>query len=434
MQHLALILERINSAKQHFMSRLALLLLCTLTLLAGCATPPAPATATPVVTLSGAIRPPSPPIVREQEAATPTVPITSTETTGATPVGAEPLLPTPTATTDLPGVVLLPTPTPSAEVLPAADTGSLPANFQAQGAFTSTTTFADGTTQEQQGEFSITHVQAANVYGANVAYQLTTTNDSGATGTVTVYQIDDHIAVHFEDDEWIVLARDAESGLVEAIQPITDLARSFALVRAQAQDMGIEEVNGVAARHVRLDSPAQMPRLFAGSLFQFSGQITSLLFDVWITEPEETVLRYIFDVELSGASVLNRALQPEDADQHVIWTFELLETDGDLTLTWPEDAPAPGVLEVPGFAPGEFPIPPDAELVSTYVGLPELISDRSVDELSRFYQEELSALGWTLEGGFGLFLCSKDGDSFQLLIVGEEDGGSRVSILPAEQE
>src|SRR5690554_5085163 len=150
MQRLTLLLECRDSAKRHFMVRLTLLLLCTLVLLAGCVPPPAPATATPVVTLSGAIRHPSPPIVREQGAATPTVPTTSTGTTSAMPPGAAPLLPTPTATADLPGVVLLPTPTPSAETLPAADAGSLPANFQAQGAFTSTTTFADGTTQQQQ--------------------------------------------------------------------------------------------------------------------------------------------------------------------------------------------------------------------------------------------------------------------------------------------
>lgn len=417
----------------------AILILLAL-LPAGCIAPAAAPsaalpTATPVVTLSGAIRRPTPPILPAEETPTPSAAMTVTQETGAR------ALLTPTATLEAPGLVLLPTITPSpaasAMLTPAASsnltaTAALPDSYRAQGTFASTTRFADGTEQIQTGEFEITHVQAANAYGANQAYQLTTISSDGAADTVVVYQIDEHVAVHFDDGEWIVLERDAESGLVQAIQPITDLANSFAAVSAQAQFVGIEEVNGIAARRLRLDDPAAARQLFARSLFQPSGQIASLQFDIWLAESDAAVLRYTFDVAISGAVVLNPALQQVSADQQVSWSFDVLDVDGDLALAWPEEAPTPGVLAVPGFAPNEFPIPPGSEVVSTYVGLPELESPLGVEELSAFYQDALGALGWTLEGGFGLFLCSKDEVSFQLLLVEQETGGSKITILPAD--
>jgi hypothetical protein len=406
------------------MIRIILLGLCALLVLAGCASPSAPASTPPaptvVVTLSGAFAHPTAPIGRAR--ATPAMSDVLRATLPA------PAVLTPTATvTPSAALVLLPTVTPA-----PADVHALPATYRATGTFASTTTFADGTRQRQEGNFAITHVQAAHAYGADEAYELTTVVDGGPADTVAVFQIGDYAAVRYAD-EWMVIARDVDSGLVKAVQPITDLARSFAQVRAQAQDLGVEAVNGTAARHYRVEDAATLTALLARPIFQPSGQVTAVQFDAWITEPEGMVQRYAFAMDVTGSQVLNANLEMVSADQQVLWSFEIVETGSDITLTWPEDAPAPGVLEVPGFAPEEFPMPPDTEVVTTYVGLPELVSASSVDAVSAFYHDQLLALGWSVERDVGLLRASKEGVTFQLLITADEaTGGSKITILPAE--
>lgn len=414
------------------MIRIILLGLCGLLALAGCTSPNAPPatppTPTVVVTLSGAIAHPVAPIGRAQP--TPAASDVLRATVPAPGVSASitaAVVLTPTATPSAAALVLLPTVTP----IPAGGS-ALPANYRATGAFASTTTFADGTTQQQEGSFTITHVQAANPYSADEAYTLTTVEDGGAADTMAVFQIGEHTAVRFADD-WMVMARGVDSGLVKAVQPITDLARSFAQMRDQAQDLGVEEINGVAARHYRVDDPTAMTALLAQAIFQPSGTVVALQFDGWITEPEGTVQRYTFQMEVTGSQVLNADLEMVTADQQVLWSFEIVETGSAISVAWPEDAPAPGVVEVPGFATGEFPIPPDTQVVSAYVGLPELVSAGSVDAVSAFYHDQLMVLGWSVEGEAGLLVCSKDGVTFQLLITADAaTGGSKITVLPAQ--
>lgn len=407
------------------MVRMVLLFLCMPALLAGCTSIPTAVTATPIVTLSGAVRHPTPPMVREAETALPLVVASSPAAAG--------LILTPTATTATPALLPTTTPTPLIPI-PASITGSsLPPSFHARGVFSSTTIFAAGDVQEQSGEFDITHVQAANAYGADEAYELTTRGTDGVADIVAVFQIGDHIAVRYAEDEWIVLDRAGGSGLVMAIQPIIGLARGFGQVRGQAQDLGMEEVNGAAARHLRLNDAARAVDATGQPFFPASGDIESLRFDAWVTEPEGMVIRYTFAMEISGSRVLNAAFEPVTADQQVAWSFDVLEMDEGLALAWPEDAPTPGVLEAPGFAPGEFPIPPNTQVVSNYGGLPELAVAAGVAEVSRFYQDQLMALGWDVEGDPGLLRCAKDGVTFQLLITEDETSkGSRITVLPVE--
>ncbi|HXF63666.1 MAG TPA: hypothetical protein VNK95_18730 [Caldilineaceae bacterium] len=349
----------------------------------------------------------------------------------ATPVAEPVLLPTPTPTRAAP---VLPTPTATANLPTAGDLSAVvPTSYRARGAFDSITTFPDGTVQQQQGEFEITRVAAAHRYGVDESYLLTTTGPSGEAGAVVIYQIGESIATRFAEGEWVVTERSQGSGLVKAIQPIADLAAAFLRVREQAEPVGSEEIGGAPTRHYRIADPALFAELFGRSPAQGAGTVTALRFDAWLAEPQGYVLRYDFRLEVSGARVLDDRFQEVAADQVVAWSYELLEVDSGLALAWPKDAPLPGMIQAPGFAPGEFPIPPDTEVVSTYAGIPELVSTRPLEEVSRFYEEQLAALGWTVEGAYGLYRCSKNGVSFQLLITAEEaTGGSRVSILPAE--
>jgi hypothetical protein len=54
-------------------------------------------------------------------------------------------------------------------------------------------------------------------------------------------------------------------------------------------------------------------------------------------------------------------------------------------------------------------------------------------EVDSFYRSELFSLGWSVEGEGGLLRCSKEGTSFQLLVIADTaTNGSRISILPDE--
>jgi hypothetical protein len=430
--------------------------------------PVEPVTATGVVT-ANLVPSPTP-------AAMPTI---STVLTPATIITPDVAVLLPTVTPTPPALLLLPTPTPallpSSTVLPAAlsptvtattvatnaltiaatatitptspitaDTGSapssfvtasvpLPASYQAQGSFASQTVFSDSTISQQQGTFSIVQAAAANAYGADQQITLRTQRATGVADEINVYQIGDYIAVSYTGGEWTLVRRDQGSNVVRAIQPITDLAILFPRIIHQAEFIAHETIADASSLRYRLDDPNGQEARLIQSLLALSGEIRSLELDVWIAVPGGYVAAYNFQVELSGARVLDTGGSEVRADQAVTWTYQLTPDEEASPLLWPADAPTPDAFPVTGFAPGDFPIPPETSLVAFMGGVPDLISELAPAEVENFYRIELPALGWTVEGEGGLLLCSKEGTSFQLLITEDAaQGGTRISVLPEE--
>ena len=142
------------------------------------------------------------------------------------------------------------------------------------------------------------------------------------------------------------------------------------------------------------------------------------------------VVQYTFEVEIAGARVFDADHQEVLADQTVSWTYQLMDVDTPITVAWPEGAPEPGVLDVPGFAHGAFPLPPQTEVISILDGIPALVSLLERMSWPTFSALELAARGWHVEGDTGLLHCFNGGGAFQLLITPDPAaGGTRVSVL-----
>lgn len=407
-------------------------------------------------------------------AITATATITEAMILTTTPVAI--LLPTATPT-PMPDLVLLPTPTPASTteaprtaVATSTDTSlitgqitgtalitstvfitgidgdrpapfitltvPLPASYQAEGTFTSQTIYTDSTTTQQQGGFTIRQAAAANAYGANQHYMLRTQRAVGESAEdgqdeINVYQVDDYVAVHYTGAEWMLVRRDQGSNIVRSIQPITDLALLLPRAIDQAELIGQEEIAGVSTLHYRLDDPAGQGARLIQPLLALTGEIRSLTLDVWIAVPGGYVVSYNFQVELSGARVLDANLNQTRADQTVTWTYELTPIEDPEPVLWPDNAPTPDAFPVPGFGAGDFPMPPNTELLAFVGGVPDLVSTLTAVEVDSFYRVELQRLGWHVEGEGGLLRCSKEGASFQLLISAESaTGGTQITILP----
>lgn len=309
----------------------------------------------------------------------------------------------------------------------------LPASYEVKGTYSSQTLYADNTTLEQQGDFAIVQVAAANAYGANHQYTLRTRRATGITDEINVFQLDNYILVGYTGGDWMLVRRDQGSNVVRAIQPLTDLAILFPRIITQAELVGPEEIEGTSSLRYHIDDPTGQAARLIQSLLSLSGEIQALRLDVWIAVPGGYVAAYDFQVELVGARVLAADGEEVRADQGVSWTYRLTPTTEPEPVQWPSDAPTPERFPIHGFALGEFPIPPNTTLLSLVGGVPDLISTLTPTAIDSFYRTELFTLGWTVEGEGALLRCSKGGTTFQLLI--SEDAamnGTRISILPGE--
>lgn len=386
--------------------------------------PTPPATATPPALPAG----PGSETIADAETITMTDTMTDTMTGTGTGTVTNPvadvvvLLPTPT-----------PTPAPAGSTQPQAETGpgiQLPDTFRARGTFRTRSTFADGSVTVQQGEFQMAFVRTDSAYGSDESYVLTTRHEDGSEETVAVYQVGDRLAVNYGEGDWLVVQRDQGSAFAAGIQAFVDLSQAIARNLTDAERVGVEMVNGVPAIHYRIDNPGRFATLFPAETAANMGQILSMQYDGWVAQEGGFVVKYDFVAEVRGARTLGPDFQPTEADQSLSWSYEMLDIGADVAVSWPADAPEPGVIQVPGFAPGEFPLPPETELVNYYGGIPELVSRLSEEEVTQFYQDTLTAMGWSVEGSFGFYTCRKGDDSFSLVITRDEASDeTRVTIL-----
>jgi hypothetical protein len=374
--------------------------------------------------------------------------------TQATDVGSGLLL-LPTLTPTPAGVTELPAPTPVPTSMNYAgsneDAGALPAAYVAQGTYASTTVYPDGTTAQQQGNFTIVQAPAPNLDGYNQQITLTTRRADGLTDVIQVYLVDDYILVDYGDGAggttapttgqttpetttWTVVRRAQGSGLVRAIQPISDLALFFPRVVEQAEFIGADEIAGQETLHYRIQGESALGARLVQPLLGITGDFRALQLDAWLAIPGGYVVRYSFQVDLEDARVLDAARNEVRADQAVTWTYQLSPLEQPPAITWPAQAPRPDAWPIAGFAPGEFPLPPDTTFVSAVDNVIELQSTAPVATVADFYRGELSRLGWTVTGQNALLQVSKaQAESFELLLEEDQTGpGSTITVLSTE--
>lgn len=375
---------------------------------------------------------------------------TDTVTTNTVATSNAVALPTPTST---------PTPDAAATRLVIELPDTLASGYRAQGSYSSQTVYPDGQISQQQGTFAIIQAPADNDYGSNQTFTLTSRTEDGQTDSIAVFLVDDYIAIHYNDaaspdrvsaaastDDWVIVQRSAGSSLVKAIQPITDLAALLPQLADQAGSLDQAEIDGQPALHMRLDDLTLIGDQLLRPLLGTRGEIRSFKLDAWLTAPQDAsdepddgpsaadpdsyVIRYTFQLELEGARVLDATFEEVSADQAVAWTYQVVEVDDSLEVAWPDAAPQPGVVNVPGFANGAFPLPSNAEWIGLANGVPEVLAPQPQAAVATFYRDLLTSQGWTVSGGDAFLRCTKDSDLFQLLLMeDEETGGTRISVL-----
>ena len=88
---------------------------------------------------------------------------------------------------------------------------------------------------------------------------------------------------------------------------------------------------------------------------------------------------------------------------------------------------------MPGFDPGQFPLPPETQIEANMFGITTMTSSLSPDEVIAFYTDALTGLGWSVEGMAGFYNWTKDDFSLSMVIgPDEETGGSSITLMPGQ--
>lgn len=360
-------------------------------------------------------------------------------TATATPEAAAPVAtdtPAPPTNTPVP-----PTSTPAAAPAVATPTPAAPAegsfeapatvlkSYRTRGGFVISSTFPDGSVTEQEMTLAGAFVRTDNAYGSDESFEMTI-RDGDEVDAVALYKIGDWVSVK-SSDEWVTVGRD-NAGLFTAMADLfTGFVDQFVTQREDAQNLGDEEVNGVPATHYRIDDVSIFQRM-ALMAPDSEEVIESVSMDVWVAQEGNFLLKYAVLAEVSNVPETGADGAEVRVSQSVNWTYEVLDANADLTIALPADAPEPGRAAIPGFAEGEFPVPDGSTLGANLIGMPEVTSDLSQEELVQFYSDAFAALGWTFAGDYGFYEVTKGEINFALYFDVTEDGKSRVQVF-AEQ-
>lgn len=346
---------------------------------------------------------------------------------------------TPAPPTDTPE----PAPTDAPEEEPAArgegetaDSGYSSASetldsFRTRGSLAIVSTLPDGSERSQTMTLEGAFVTTDDEYGSDEFFQMDVVEE-GLTQSIAIYKIGGNVSV-FSDGEWITVGRD-QAGMFTIMADIfTGLMDEFATGIAQAEDLGTETVNGIEATRYRINDPEVFRQVtqFDEEEVETSEEINSVEMNIWVAQEGDYVLKYSIIADVSGATEFDETGNEILVDQSVDWTFELYDPNAPVEIALPADAPEPGVVEIPGFAEGEFPLPAGAEISQGILGV-EVRSDLPQDEFVQFYTDALPALGWSFEGDFGFYEVTKDDVTFNMFISTDDDSGQTVAQIFSE--
>lgn len=322
------------------------------------------------------------------------------------------------------------TPTPAAPAESSFESpNSVLKSYRTQGGFVIKSTFPDGSVTEQEMTLAGAFVRTDNAYGSDESFEMTIRDGDEVDG-VALYKIGEWVSVK-SHDEWITVGRD-NAGLFTAMADLfTGFVDQFVAEREDAQNLGDEDVNGRPATHYRIDDVSIFERM-AQMAPDSEEVIESVSMDVWVAKEGNFLLKYVVLAEVSNVPETGADGAEVLVAQSVNWTYEILDANADIVISLPADAPEPGQVAIPGFAEGEFPVPDGSTLSAGMLGMPEVTSDLSQEELVKFYTEAFAALGWTFAGDFGFYEVTKGEINFAMYFDVTDDGKSRAQVF-AEQ-
>ncbi len=301
---------------------------------------------------------------------------------------------------------------------------SLP-SFRFRGKLVQTLTLPDGTEEISRVEMEGAFVKTEGPQGSDQYFVINNVDPSGEE-SMTLYEVGENLYIQTEG-EWIVLPRN-ESGMYTMIADLfANPMSEMAFFAEEAKKVGDEEVNGIETVHYRIDDPLVFKRM--AEMTAEEGELVSASMDVWVAKEGNYIVKYKLSAEQKGTTTYDSQGNEVVGDQRIDWEFELYDVGADIVIQVPEDAPQPGQLNVPGFEEGEFPIPPDTEVGTSFFGTAMLESNLSEEEFMQFYRDALESQGWSIEGGFGVYTFTKGDTSFSMLVETDEETGKLTAVL-----
>lgn len=363
------------------------------------------------------------------------------DTDGATPVPPTATMasvPVEPAAASTPTVTPMPptaTPEPTAEeeaLLTAEQLASLDEldSYRAYTLIASQGTAIDGSEEDITIEVATAYTSdpVARYVQMKIADEDSDTVDDTGSGTLEFYQLGDNFYASFEET-WVQMSgqetpfEDPDSEfLMNSGALLSDLDN----LERQRPD---EQINGVDSRHYTFEEDA-----LAAWLSPEAGAVTAKG-EVWIAKDGDYVTRYVLDVEIEESA--GGLLAPTLSQGTLHMEFELSDVNSDIVIEIPKDAATQAALA--GFDDGPFPVPTDATTTMSSAEFTILLTELTSEETQAFYEEALSAQGWTLNedatGGFGDFMSmefSKGPLTLSLLISPDEASGKTQVMAGVE--
>ncbi len=325
-----------------------------------------------------------------------------------------------------------PVPTPG-EVLPP---GKVLKSFRATSESIFSTTYADGTVEEQTSSFVSTFVRTDGPFGFDESFEMTTleaTEAGGDAEKIVMISVGENTAMRVMGEQWAVTARDVDE-LSPSFEMFSGLPGEMGDILDDAKKIGDETLNGIKTTHYRVEEKSVFEAMLGTMMDESEGKLVQLGYDVWVAKEGGFAVKYQFVIEVEDALVTDDTGQEVSAPKMLMSsTYELTEINTPITIEWPADAPEPGQIDMPGFDPGQFPLPPETQVEASMFGITSLVSALSPEEVTAFYTDALTELGWTADGMAGFFNWSK-GELTLSMVIGpdEEAGGSRITLMPGE--
>lgn len=300
-------------------------------------------------------------------------------------------------------------------------------SFRSRGSFSMSSTVGEAPTEQQVVQLEGAYVTADHAYGSDEFVSMTV-SEGDAPQTVAIYKVGDSVLVNSEG-EWITVGRDNAGMFTLMADVFTNMMGEVIVNMDEATNLGEEAINGVQAVHYQVNEPEVFKRM--AQITGEEGVIESVDVNVWVATEGNYVVKYTIQASVTGVSITDDAGNNVLADQTVDWSFEIYDINSpDIAIVLPEDAPEPGVIVIPGFAEGEFPLPADAKMEMSMFGMPQIVSDLSEQELIDFYQQALTDLGWTFEGSMGFYQVSKGESSFTMWFSTDaETGKTTIQVI-----
>ncbi len=290
-------------------------------------------------------------------------------------------------------------------------------------------------------EFTTDWTKAENPFGYNMASTISgmttmegNSEENGMSEMVVI--LTDESAYMKFGDQWITMPRGEMEDPETFSFAVDDFVNSF----EDLKRVGSETVNGIKTTHYTFSN-----------IRDYDGFLRSMIADQ-IENPDDATLNpirseingdiwiakdggYPVKVDLKTYVEMEVTIKSADGAEKTIPTTiesrtynEIFDVNKKIVIEPPADAPKADEVNVPGFEPGTFPLPEQTIVQGSFAGMINLVSELTPEEVTSFYDDALSNMGWEKADGFAP-TWSKDDISFSILISPNDDGSTNIVIM-----